>query len=255
MSPLVIGHRGAASEAPENSLEALALAMELGADALELDVRRSSDGVLVVIHDSDLARTSRTRGRVDELPAARIREADLSDASDPLIPRWPETIRVPTLEEVFRHFPGVEITVDVKDPSAGADVVRLIEIFDRVPDTILYVESGTGSHAFRDYRGRRATSVSQAARLASDPSLLLAIPEREIPEVVHTPLRHDGLDLVGSAFVRAVHESGRTIQVWTVDDLPTMDWLADCGVDGIITNDVRAAAARVGAKAPREEPQ
>jgi glycerophosphoryl diester phosphodiesterase len=255
MMPVVIGHRGAASEAPENSLEALGLAMELGADALELDVRRSVDGTLVVIHDADLTRTSRARGRVAELTAAQIRRADLSDASDPLIPRWPETVRIPTLEEVFHHFPGVEITVDVKDPSAGADVVHVIELFDRVSDTVLYIDSGTGSGAFRDYSGRRATSVRQAVRLASDPSWLARAPERGIPEVVHTPFRQDGRDLIQPDFVRAVHESGRTIQVWTVDDLPTMDWLADCGVDGIITNDVRAAAARFGAKGPREEPQ
>ncbi|MCL7956901.1 MAG: glycerophosphodiester phosphodiesterase, partial [marine benthic group bacterium] len=119
----MIGHRGAASEAPENSMAALALALELGADALELDVRRSADGVLVVIHDPDLARTTRSRGRVSELRAAGIARADLADASDPGIPRWHQPVRIPHLEEVFAAFPGVEITVDVKDPSAGQDVV------------------------------------------------------------------------------------------------------------------------------------
>ena len=55
---MVIAHRGASAEAPENSMEALELGMELGADAIELDVRRSADGVLVVIHDSTLDRTT-----------------------------------------------------------------------------------------------------------------------------------------------------------------------------------------------------
>lgn len=253
MRPLVIGHRGAASEAPENSMAALALALDLGADALELDVHRSADGVLVVIHDPDLARTTRSRGRVSELTAAGIARADLADASDPAIPRWPEPARIPELEEVFAAFPGVEITVDVKDPTAGQDVVNLIDRFDRVPETILYIESGTESRSFRDFRGRRATSVGQAARLVTDPSWLAEAPEREVPEVVHTPLRHEGVDLVSSDFVRTVHESGRTIQVWTVDDPATMDWLADCGVDGIITNDVRAAVARFGGQVHGEE--
>ena len=255
MRPLLIGHRGAASEAPENSMVALKLALELGAGALELDVRRSADGVLVVIHDPDLARTTRDRGRVSELTAARIGRADLADASDPDIPRWHQPVRIPHLEEVFETFPGVEITVDVKDPSAGQDVVNLIERFGRESDTILYIESGTETRAFRDYRGRRATSVGQAARLATDPSWLAEASEREVPEVVHTPLRHGGLDLVDSSFVQTVHESGRTIQVWTVDDPPTMEWLVDCGVDGIITNDVRAAVARFGRQGHHEEPR
>ena len=255
MSPHVIGHRGAASEAPENTMAALTLAMELGANALELDVRRSGDGVLVVIHDPDLARTSRSRGRVAELTAAQIHRADLSNASDPGIPRWPEPVRVPSLEEVFRAFPGVQITVDVKDRAAGRDVVSLIERFDRESETILYIEHGTETRAFRDYRGRRATSVGQAARLVTDPSWLAEAPEREVPEVVHTPLRHEGLDLVESDLVRRVHDSGRTIQVWTVDDLPAMEWLAACGVDGIITNDVRTAVARFGGRRQSEEPK
>jgi glycerophosphoryl diester phosphodiesterase len=97
--------------------------------------------------------------------------------------------------------------------------------------------------------------VGQAARLVAEPTCLVEAPEREVPEVVHTPLRHEGLDLVDSTLVRRVHESGRTIQVWTVDDPSTMDWLADCGVDGIITNDVRAAVARFGGQGQREEPR
>jgi len=253
MSPAIIGHRGAAAEAPENSLAALELAMSLGADALEIDVRRSADGVLMVIHDPDLHRTSDRRGRIAELSFDQIRQADLSRASDPGLPRWPERLVVPTLEEVFQRFPGVEITVDVKDPADGDEVVRTIEAFGRVPETILYVEEGTESRSFRGYAGRRATSVAQASRLAADPSWLRRAPERGLPEVVHTPLQEAGRHLVSAELAKAIHESGRSIQVWTVDDPDVMEWLAGCGVDGIITNDVRAAVARFGPTAEREE--
>jgi glycerophosphoryl diester phosphodiesterase len=246
MSPAIIGHRGAAVEAPENSLAALELAMSLGADALELDVRRSADGVLVVIHDPDLHRTSDRRGLIAELEFDEIRQADLSRATDPGIPGWSGRLVVPTLEEVFGRFPGVEITVDVKDPMDGEEVVRTIEAFGRVPETILYVDGGTETPSFRGYAGRRATSVAQAARLTEDPSWLRRSPERELPEVVHTPLREAGRRLVSADLVKAIHDSGRAIQVWTIDDVPVMKWLADCGVDGIITNDVRAAAAHFG---------
>ena len=253
MMPAIIGHRGAATEAPENSLAALRLAVSLGADALELDVRRSADGVLVVIHDPDLRRTSDRQGLIAELSLEQIRRADLSGAADPGIPRWPEPLAVPRLEDVFEEFPGIEITVDVKDPAACEDVSRMVEDFDRVPRTILYVDAGTDMACFREYPGRRATSVAQAARLAADPSWLRRAPERDLPEVVHTPLREAGRRLVSADLVKAIHDSGRKIQVWTIDDLPAMEWLSACGVDGIITNDVRAAVEHFGRNGESEE--
>ena len=253
MSPAIIGHRGAATEAPENSLAALRLAVSLGADALELDVRRSADGALVVIHDPDLRRTSDRPGLIAELSLEQIRRADLSRAADPGIPRWSQPLRVPTLEDVFEEFPGMEFTVDVKDPAACEEVVRLVESFGRIQTTILYVDAGTEAACFREYPGRRATSVAQAAQLATDPSWLRRASERDLPEVVHTPLREAGQRLVSADLVKAIHDSGREIQVWTIDDLPAMEWLAVCGVDGIITNDVRAAVEHFGRKREREE--
>ncbi len=253
MKPCVIAHRGASAEAPENSMPAFVLALELGAGALELDVRRSADGALVVIHDPTLDRTSDRGGEVARLTLAGIRQADLGTAGDPAVPRWPSGAAVPTLDEVFERFPGLEITVDVKDASAAPDVVRLIEAFDRVRETILYVEEGTDSEAFRGYAGRRATSVAQALRLATDPGWLSSAPGREIPEVLHTPLRARGIDLVDPDRVRRLRTAGRSVQVWTVDDAATMRRLADCGVDGIITNDVRLAADVLGSERRREE--
>jgi glycerophosphoryl diester phosphodiesterase len=253
MNPIVIGHRGVAAEAPENSLASVELALKLGAGALELDVRRSRDGVLVLIHDPDLRRTSDRSGEVAALDLGEIQQADLSAASDPHIPRWPVPLRVPTLEQIFERFPDVEITVDVKDPAASRHVVDLVAQFGRTSNTILYVEQGVDTRAFKEYPGRRATSVSQAVRLATTPEWLQDSPEREVPEVVHTPLRSGDVSLVDHEFVTRIHDSGRTIQVWTVDDVPTMEWLAECGVDGIITNDVRRAAARFGSGDVTEE--
>jgi glycerophosphoryl diester phosphodiesterase len=244
--PAIIGHRGAAAEAPENSMPSFELAIELGADALELDVRRSADGALVVIHDPTLDRTSDRSGEVARLPLAAIREADLGSARDATIPRWPAPVAVPTLEQVFERFPGLEITVDVKDPAAAEDVVRRIEAFDRAGRTILYVEEGTETPAFSGYGGRRATSVPQVRRLVTDPGWPGRVPVREVPEVVHTPLEDDGLDLVTAATVRRFREAGLAVHVWTVDEPTTLRRLAEYQVDGIITNDVRGAGRVLG---------
>ena len=225
----VIAHRGAAAAAPENSMRAFELGMRVGADAIELDVQRSADGALLVIHDPTLDRTTDGTGAVARMSREEIAAVRLEDGG-----------RVPLLADVLRRFPGVEITIDVKEPAAAPDVVALVHALDRVDETILYVEEGTDGEAFREYAGRRATSTAQALRLAVEPGWLNAAGPREIPEVVHTPLARDGVPIVTQALVRRVRDSGRTVQVWTIDDIGTAARLAAWEVDGIITNDVRA---------------
>jgi glycerophosphoryl diester phosphodiesterase len=223
----VIAHRGAAAEAPENTIEAFDLSVLLGADALELDVQQAGDGTLVVIHDSTVDRTTEADG-----PVAGFSGAEL------------DRLGVPALEEVLQRYAGLEITVDVKASSATAEVVALIERLERAPRTILYVEEGTSLGAFATYGGRRATSSRQAAWLAAElkdaAGAAAELPEG-FPEVVHAPL--DGPDgpIVTAELVAAAQRADRTVQVWTIDDPGRMRQLCHWGVDGIITNDVRRA--------------
>lgn len=226
-APLVIAHRGAAAEAPENTIEAFDLSVLLGADALELDVQQAGDGTLVVIHDSTVDRTTEADG-----PVAGFSGAEL------------DRLGVPALEEVLQRYAGLEITVDVKASSATAEVVALIERLERTPRSILYVEDGTSLVAFATYGGRRATSSRQAAWLAAEltdaAGAAAELPEG-FPEVIHAPL--DGPDgpIVTAELVAAAQRVNRTVQVWTIDDPGRMRQLCHWGVDGIITNDVRRA--------------
>jgi len=241
--PAIIAHRGAAAEAPENTMLAFDLGLELGAEALELDVRRSLDGELVVIHDATLDRTTSSRGPVATRRAAELATVDarLGLADDRV--KLERAEPVPLLRDVFARYVDLEITVDVKDPAATADVVALIEEYGRVDRTILYAEDGTRLAAFTGYGGRRATSTRQALWLAVLGRWLPGRGGDNFPEVIHTPMRRHGIPIVSAGFVRAAHAAGRSVQVWTVDDPETMILLAGWGVDGIITNDVRAAVA------------
>ncbi len=252
--PAIIGHRGAAAEAPENSMPALELAMEIGADALELDVQQSADGEIVVIHDPTLERTADAEGVIADMAWSDLREVRLrhKPSSGPALgaraaagpgaaPGSEPTLS--TLDQVFERFPDVEITVDVKALRAAPDVVSLIQRFERTERTILYIEDGTGLPEFAMYQGRRATSTRQALRLALDRGWPGRSGERAVPEVVHTPLTKWGVPIVTRGFVRRMRSHRRTVQVWTVDEPETMSRLADWGVDGIITNDVRAAVS------------
>ncbi len=259
--PAIIAHRGAAAEASENSMPAFELAIQLGADALELDVQQSADGRVVIIHDPTLERTTDAEGAIAEMAWSDLRDIRLKpipgsgpgsaagqapDADQVAAGRGAAMESDPTLstlDEVFERFPDVEITVDVKALRAAADGVALIQRFERVDRTILYIEDGTELPEFGTYPGRRATSTRQALRLALDRGWPARSSEREVPEVVHTPLSRWGVSIVTPAFLSRMREHNRTVQVWTVDEPETMSRMAGWGVNGIITNDVRVAVS------------
>ena len=115
---IVIGHRGAAAEAPENTLSSFTRALSAGADALELDVRVTADGVPVVIHDPTLDRTTDRAGAVASLSVQEVRAADAGARFTPdggaSLPFRGQGVTVPTLAEVLQRFPGTPLVVELK---------------------------------------------------------------------------------------------------------------------------------------------
>ena len=128
---LVVAHRGASAEAPENTMEAFRLGVEAGADAIELDVHLTADGQLAVIHDDTLDRTTDRTGAVADLTMDEIREADAGatfarpgDSGTPFAGRG---LTVPTLPEVLEWLPeGVGLVVEIKAPAAADAVVEAL---------------------------------------------------------------------------------------------------------------------------------
>jgi len=123
---LVIGHRGNAAFAPENTLESFDQAMALGVDAIEFDVRVARDGVPVVIHDPTLERTTGRRDAVASLTAADLRTADTGATftrdGGKTFPYRGRGLTVPTLPEVLARFPNLPMLIEVKVPEAAAAV-------------------------------------------------------------------------------------------------------------------------------------
>ncbi|MCZ8512581.1 glycerophosphodiester phosphodiesterase [Paenibacillus filicis] len=135
--PLIIGHRGAAGEAPENTLASFALALRQGADAIELDIHVSADGELVVCHDATVNRTTNGEGAIAELTAASLKRLDAGGwfaeryAGEP----------VPLLEEVFSMVPaGIMINVEIKcaySPRLEERLFELLKQFDRLEGVVV----------------------------------------------------------------------------------------------------------------------
>ncbi|TDF96241.1 glycerophosphodiester phosphodiesterase [Paenibacillus piri] len=122
---LVIGHRGAAGEAPENTLVSFRLAIRQGADALELDIHESAEGELVVCHDETVNRTTNGSGRIADLSAEELKRLDAGSWFGPQF----GSEQLPLLQEVFALVPpAVMINVEIKCPYSARLEQRLLEL-------------------------------------------------------------------------------------------------------------------------------
>lgn len=219
----VIGHRGASGEFPENTLLAFDRALEQGADALELDVRVSADGVPVVIHDPTVDRTTDGTGavRAQSLPALQALDAGLGEA-------------IPTLEAVLERHPDTPLIVEIKEERAAGATAGVLERHHAAGRVLV------GSFIGRALRRFRPPVFARSASRRETGAFWLATRVGAWPPGPYAafavPQRHRGLTVVDAAFVRGAGRRGKPVHVWTVDDPGDARHLRALGVAGIITN-------------------
>ena len=115
-------HRGACAYAPENTMPAFELALKYGADGIELDVQRTADGQIVVIHDETINRTSNGFGKVVDHTLEELRACDFNNGF-----AGRRNVKIPTLRELYESCgTDFELSLDVKDPAAIAEVKRIL---------------------------------------------------------------------------------------------------------------------------------
>jgi glycerophosphoryl diester phosphodiesterase len=231
-APRVIAHRGARRVAPENTVEAFVAAAALGADGVELDVRRTADGGLVVHHDAD----ARGVGVLAERGETEIRAAR------------PE---VPTLEEALDACAGMLVNVEVKnlpgdvdyDPTnrAAATVVELLTARDRRDDVVVSSFNLESADRVRELDGSIPTGF--LTLVGMDPIDAVEVAHAHGHGALHPDVRSLGGDAAGATVARA-HEHGMAVNVWTVNGEDEMRRLAAAGVAAIIT-DVPDVARRM----------
>jgi glycerophosphoryl diester phosphodiesterase len=239
--PLVLGHRGASGDAPENTMAAFRLAMEQGADGFELDVWRCATGELVVVHDQDGRRVAASPLSVPDSPWRDLRALDVGAWRGPRF----AGARVPLLEEVLEALPGAVVNVELKTRGRGeggealartaAEVIRAARADERVV---------VSSFDWRLLRAFRRAAPGLPVGLLFDGTgawrlrLALGIPLLS-PAAVH-PDRA----LVTPGRVAAWSARGLAVNVWTVDAPEEVRRLAALGVAALITNwPARAVAA------------
>jgi glycerophosphoryl diester phosphodiesterase len=240
--PLVLGHRGASAEAPENTIAAFRLALEQGADGVELDVRRCRTGEVVVVHDADTARVAGAPLRIATSSLAELRALDVGALAGARF----RGERIPRLEEVLEAVPGAIVNVELKSERGRADLSLAAAAARAI--AAARAESRVVVSSF-DYRlvvaFRLAAPAVPVGLLfdAEDPGRLWTwLGVRLLrPAAVHPDRR-----LVTPERVRAWTARGLGVNVWTVDDADEARRLADLGVTALITNaprKIRAALA------------
>lgn len=225
--PLVIAHRGASAYAPENTLAAFQLAHTQGADMLELDVRRSADGVLVVFHDATTERWDGQPRPVSTCTLADLRRLDIGGEA------------VATLAEVcaFARTSGMLLNVELKQPDIAVPVVQLLRTHDMIDQTLVAAFSPAALHELSQVAPDLQRGYLMGTRTYHPVTRLRELWPFRALRRVHATAWHPAVQLpLLRPVLPCVRRAGYAVNVWTVDDPAVMRQLIDWGATGIITN-------------------
>jgi len=246
----VIAHRGGSGLWPENTLLAFQRATDLGVDALEMDVRTTADGVLVLLHDETVDRTTNGAGPLNRYTIDTLKQLDAgynwtADKGETYAFRG-QGITIPTLEEIFAALPKTKMTIEIKEADfAGIDTfcstIRRHDMTHQV--TVASVHVGvlqrfrsvcpevTSAAAFPEVLSFFLLDRIGLAHLYSAPAEILAIPQSwSMPPVLFD------IPVADRRFITSSHKQGKHVRVWTVNEVTEMQDFLDLQVDGIITD-------------------
>ncbi len=256
-TPIVIGHRGAAGEAPENTLASFERGLADGAAILESDVHLTRDGVVVMLHDEHVDRTTDGTGDVRELRLEEVAQLDaghwFSTDEGRTFPFRGRGVRIPTFEEALTRFPGARFNLELKDDDPDL-VERALELVARTGRAELTLLTAATDALMERLRARAAAlGVPVAIGAAAGDVLrfvrsgLDASAPPSGPMALQVPAEFAGRPLVTPELVRHAHAHGVQVHVWTINEETEMSRLLDLGVDGLVTDHparMRALVAR-----------
>jgi glycerophosphoryl diester phosphodiesterase len=242
--PLAFAHRGGAALRPENTLEAFDHGLALGVDGLELDVRLSRDGVVVVHHDDTLERTTDARGPIAAFTADELDRVDAAywftlDSAASGYPFRGRAIGVPRLRAVLQRYRDTRLIVELKARHAELaqrtiDEIRAAGAIERVVLGSFYWQA---LHAARRYDPRVATGAArEETRWALYRSRLRWPLGRTRYREFQVPVRSGSTIIVTPRFIAHAHRAGLPVRVWTVDRAEEMEQLLDWGADSLISD-------------------
>jgi glycerophosphoryl diester phosphodiesterase len=224
----IIAHRGESCCAPENTLASIEAAFAAGASHMEIDIRLTADGVAVLMHDGDVARTTDGTGGVAGMTLAQVKQLD---AGSWFGPDFAGTT-VPTLAEALQVAAGRgRLLLDVKVDGMGAAIQQAL------------VEAGMNHSAIWPWRGTSTTAAADFRNNIPGAEILWGAPPSSLTTAAFDSLKalgvvgfDVGLGSVTPAFVDAAHANGMYVSAFTILDPPTMLQAINLGLDAMETD-------------------
>lgn len=242
---LVISHQGGEHLWPDNTMMAFQGSVELGVDVLEMDIHSTADGVLVVMHDETVDRTTNGTGLIKEMTFAELSELDAAY-------NWPHHddegertyrgtgVTVPALEELFQAFPDMPMNIEIKqrEPSIAQPLCDLLHEYDMTERVLIASFSFETMEEFR-------TACPTVAISGTEPQirtffvlnmLFLGATYQSEVEAFQVPEYFGDLHVITPRFVSTANQHNVAVHAWTIDEVEDMERMIEAGVDGIITN-------------------
>jgi glycerophosphoryl diester phosphodiesterase len=240
--PMVIAHQGGDALRPGNTLLAFAHADQLGVDVLEMDVHSTRDGVLVLMHDATVDRTTDGHGPIAGMDYAAVQVLDAAW-------HWPfdghpsyrgKGVRVPALEAVLRRFPDRRFNIELKqeEPSVGAAVCAVLRRTATTSRTLVASFHRAAIQDFRTACPEVATSAHRAevATFLGFEAVGLAHLWPASAEALQLPPAQYGLALTSAERIRSARSAGVHVDIWTLNDQAGIEAAFARGVNGVITD-------------------
>lgn len=254
---MLLAHRGTSIMAPENTAPAFDFAVHHGADVLEIDVRLSRDGKVVVVHDETLERTTNGTGKVRDFDLSALKRLDAGDKFDVAMARAAsinstqtersevhtfagQAVQLLTLGELYSMYPQMRVNIDIKDDSELAvnAVARVISKYDATSRSVVasfhdevleycrlsypWIETSAGMNDVKRFYWWYLGGQRGAATVS--------------PSLFQLPTQYYCIPLATRRFIRAVHNSGAQINYWTINQPSKMISLIEKGADGLVTD-------------------
>ncbi|MDH4585735.1 glycerophosphodiester phosphodiesterase [Pseudomonas sp. BN415] len=242
--PLVIAHRGGRGLWPENTLFAFERAAALKVDMLEMDLRRTRDGELVVLHDARVDRTTNGDGKVAELSLAEVQALDAgyrwSADGGESHPYRGQGIRIPTFAEVLERFPEHPKVVEIKVPDVGMEeqVCALLDKHGQRERVLVGSFHERSLSRFREVCPGVATSAGPTSVRLLVALNWIGLGNLVSPsyQALQIPERSGSLQVASDRLMRTALQRGLAVQMWTINEQPAMRHLLDMGANGLITD-------------------
>ncbi|WP_394169253.1 glycerophosphodiester phosphodiesterase family protein [Saccharospirillum alexandrii] len=239
----ITAHRGSSLKAPDNSLAAIQYAIEDGADYIELDVRQTADGQLVLLHDKDLLRVAGDPRDVWDLTLAEVQALD----TDRTPTAKPDNARIPTLAEAIALMRGqAHLYLEVKSsPQSPGLVPRVVEVLreeNMLEHTLVAALEPPVLREVQQLEPRLRTSLlvhSVIGAIEGQPFDVLSLRDA----------------LISPARISAIRQQNQEVHVWTVNDRRALSRMIDQGVDNIITDRPELLASLLAERAELSEPE